>query len=415
MRGIALEGGGAKGSFHVGAIKALKELGISYEVVAGTSIGAVNGAFIALDQIDQLEQIWLSSEAKDMMAGDPDVLRKIVNLDFRSDQARIKQFISDTLKQGGIDITPFKAKLRIYIDEERLRNAPIGYGLVTVSVTDLKPVEVFIENIPQGELHDYIIASANVPVFKDERIDHKRFIDGAFFDNLPINMLLAKGCDEVIAIRIGGFGITRRIKKADQSKVITIMPSEDLGKLLEIDPVRAAHNINLGYYDTMRVMKKLHGTRYYIKNLIDEKRILQPFLDLKPETLEEAAKFLGLGRMNHRVLFETIIPLMADLLKVDKDRSYSELLLRYYEFLAEEAGIDRFEIMTYESLIKRVNTHYLSQMPVYISRQDEIVKRIIAALPGKSVLLFPQKLKNDLLIHVATILMRGLMDGGKAN
>lgn len=119
--------------------------------------------------------------------------------------------------------------------------------------------------------------------------------------------------------------------------------------------------------------------------------------------------------MNHRVLFETIIPLMADLLKVDKDRSYSELLLRYYEFLAEEAGIDRFEIMTYESLIKRVNTHYLSQMPVYISRQDEIVKRIIAALPGKSVLLFPQKLKNDLLIHVATILMRGLMDGGKAN
>lgn len=185
MRGIALEGGGAKGSFHVGAIKALKELGITYEVVAGTSIGAVNGAFIALDQIDQLEQIWLSSEAKDMMAGDPDVLRKIVNLDFRSDQARIKQFISDTLKQGGIDITPFKAKLRIYIDEERLRNAPIGYGLVTVSITDLKPVEVFIENIPQGELHDYIIASANVPVFKDERIDHKRFIDGAFLITFP--------------------------------------------------------------------------------------------------------------------------------------------------------------------------------------------------------------------------------------
>ena len=42
--GIALAGGGSKGSYQTGVWKALRELGIDYDIVTGTSIGAINGA-----------------------------------------------------------------------------------------------------------------------------------------------------------------------------------------------------------------------------------------------------------------------------------------------------------------------------------------------------------------------------------
>ena len=47
MRGLALEGGGAKGSYEIGAYIALKELGYKFDMVAGTSIGSLNAALIS--------------------------------------------------------------------------------------------------------------------------------------------------------------------------------------------------------------------------------------------------------------------------------------------------------------------------------------------------------------------------------
>ena len=57
MKGLVLEGGGTKGAYQIGAFKALRELGIEFKGVAGTSIGALNGAYIVQDNIDVLEEI----------------------------------------------------------------------------------------------------------------------------------------------------------------------------------------------------------------------------------------------------------------------------------------------------------------------------------------------------------------------
>ena len=56
--GIVLEGGGAKGAYQVGAWKALKEAGIRIKGVAGTSVGALNGALICMDDFSKAERIW---------------------------------------------------------------------------------------------------------------------------------------------------------------------------------------------------------------------------------------------------------------------------------------------------------------------------------------------------------------------
>ena len=270
----------------------------------------------------------------------------------------------------------------------------------------------FIDAIPEGKLHDYIFASSNLPFFKDEKFDGQKMLDGALVDNLPIKMLLDRGCDEVIAIRVNAIGRIRRVKNKDQAKVTYIVPSEDLGKLLEIDPERAGHNIKLGYFDTFKVMTGLYGSRYYISNLIDDTIILNRLIEISEASLRSIAHILGANKSTHRVIFEDFLPLLGDMLKVDKTSSYSELILRYFEFMAEQADIDRFEIMDYSTFVRKVNRHYFSQIECYKGIQDDVVKRIMTALPNKSALLLPHKLKKELLTHMYFTLMQGLEDTG---
>lgn len=413
MRGIALEGGGAKGAYHVGAIKAIQELDIKFEAIAGSSIGAINGAFIAAGKMDVLEKIWLSTEMKDMINGDTDLIKEILNLDFKNDVEKKRAFIIDTLKNGGLDVSPFKSKLKKVIDEDSIRNSHIDYGLVTVSLTDLKPIECFIKDIPRGELANYIIASANFPAFKDEKLDNKRMLDGGFFDNLPINLLFDRGCDEVIAIRVMAIGRIRKVKENDRHKVITIEPSESLGKVLEIDPERARTNIQMGYYDTMRIFKKLKGARYYLSDIIDESKIVERLLALPSHTFDAFSDLMSSDKKGYRVLFEEIVPMVIELLNLDKNLNYEQMLVPFYEFLAEEARINRYEIMTMYQLIEKVNDFYLSNMETYETEMDEIVKMIISALPNKSVSFFPQKLKKAFLFHIYYIVTKGLQSAGK--
>ena len=59
------------------------------------------------------------------------------------------------------------------IDEEKIRSSGKDFGIVSVSLTDFKPLEIYIENIPLGQLVEYLLASAYLPVFKTERIDGK--------------------------------------------------------------------------------------------------------------------------------------------------------------------------------------------------------------------------------------------------
>ena len=53
--GLVLEGGGAKGAYQIGAWKALKEAGVKINAVAGTSVGALNGALICAADVEQFD------------------------------------------------------------------------------------------------------------------------------------------------------------------------------------------------------------------------------------------------------------------------------------------------------------------------------------------------------------------------
>ncbi|MBF4694524.1 patatin-like phospholipase family protein [Fusibacter ferrireducens] len=418
MTGLVLEGGGAKGAFHVGAVKALTELGIEYDAVVGASIGSINGALIAMGDLKKLESVWLDMSIEDVIKGDEKLLEKVTKLEFGSDfdVNQVGKFLMETLKQGGLDVTPFKKRLKEIVDEPKLRASKIEYGLVTLSLSDLKPIEIFIDDIPEGKLHDYIMASANFPAFKIDKIDDKLLVDGGIFDNLPINMLIEKGYDDIIAIRVMGLGRQRRIKKKKDVHITMIKPSEDLGKTLEISSEKAAYNIKMGYYDTYRVFKALKGKTYYIKGEIDEELVFNELIGLSDHTLLEVGKLLGINKPPKRLLFEDVIPLIKDLLSVSDNATYGEIALALYEFLAKELKIDRFRIISFEQLVGLVHKRYREDKIDLSSGRSDLTQKLIGILSVKTNALFPQKLKDETLKHLFFILFETgfLVDGETA-
>jgi hypothetical protein len=57
-RGLVLEGGGAKGAYQFGCLLALAEHGIQVDAIAGTSVGALNGALVAYDRLAEGQEYW---------------------------------------------------------------------------------------------------------------------------------------------------------------------------------------------------------------------------------------------------------------------------------------------------------------------------------------------------------------------
>ena len=114
----------------------------------------------------------------------------------------------------------------------------------------LKPLELHKQDIPKGKLREYLLASdACFPAFQAKEIDGKKYIDGGYHDNMPVNLALEMGAQRVIAVDLESIGIMHRIR-AKQQQVIQIYSLWPLGSFLKFDGELARKNIQLGYLDT---------------------------------------------------------------------------------------------------------------------------------------------------------------------
>ena len=126
MRGLALEGGGAKGAYQAGAIKALNQRKIFFDGVAGTSIGAINAALYACGNFEGLYHLWPEMDSKYIFGIDGKILNDISNKKFKLDD--IKEgigSISKIIKNLGVDNKNVKKLLEKNISEDKLRKSKI--------------------------------------------------------------------------------------------------------------------------------------------------------------------------------------------------------------------------------------------------------------------------------------------------
>jgi NTE family protein len=392
LHGIVLEGGGAKGAYHIGACKALVELGIKIKGVAGTSVGALNGAMIAQKEIDKAYNLWYNISYSKVINISDDEFERIKNLDINKENVLfLVKKIKEILDNRGLDITPLRNLLNEVINEDKLRNSGIDLGIVTVSLTDMRPIELFIENIPKGKVIDYLIASAYFPAFKLEKMDGKLYLDGGFYDNLPINLLYEKGYRNIIAIRTNGIGRIRKFDK-DDAEVKYIVPRESLGRTLDFDTENVRKNLKLGYFDTYKAIKGLRGERYYIKPLDDEKYFINILLNIGEERIKKICKILGYKDLHYtRTLFEIIIPKITDYLNIEKDRGYEDIIIAIFEKLAELYNVNKYKIYSFNEFVielhkkhREIGRDEVKNIPQIIRQsdlftkvaKDEIIKEI---------------------------------------
>lgn len=364
--GIVLEGGGARGSYQIGAWKALREAGIKIRGIAGASVGALNGALICMDDLEKAEEIWENIRYSQVINVDDDVIETVKKLDLKSlDLVKVAEDAKRILKDKGLDITPLKNLIESVVDEDKIRSSDRELYLTTYSVTDRERLVLNAKDIPDGEIGDMLLASAYFPAFRNDKLGGKRYLDGGGWNNVPINILLEHDYKDILVIRIYGLGYDseRTTEIPEDVHVTHIAPRQDLGGILEFDRTRARKNMTLGYYDAKRVLYGLEGRWYYLYAPESDVYYFERFLT----EIEEFTR-CGLLPMpeqipeelsGYRIYTEQVFPFLAQRMKLKKNWTYKELYLSFLEDTARSFRISRFHIYTPAELKQKINEKYL--------------------------------------------------------
>ncbi|HRF36402.1 MAG TPA: patatin-like phospholipase family protein, partial [Clostridia bacterium] len=198
---LVLEGGGARGAYQAGVLKALFEAGYNFDGVAGTSVGALNGVMVAQNKFEDSLKIWNEIDFENVLGINNMYGENLANKSF--DQDTIKYFynyVKKLIGQRGLDTTKIKNLIKANIDEDILRNSGVDFGIMTYSLTEKQHLSIFVEDMPYGQVADYVMASASFPGFKKTVVEGQEYIDGGIYDNMPVNMMLDRVYKDVVAI-----------------------------------------------------------------------------------------------------------------------------------------------------------------------------------------------------------------------
>ena len=260
--GLVLAGGGAKGAYQIGAWKALKEMGITFNAIAGTSIGSINGALIAADDYEKARELWLNiSIDKGLRINEE--LPDPENLFSKKNWGTL---FKEVIKNGGLDASPAADFVSQYVDETKVRENGIPFFAITVQMTQgVTPREIGIDEIPEGELTDYLMASSNIPLAVGIGPEGERFLDGGVYDNIPIMTLKKRGYNKIIILDISNLKGLGHTMNTANSQVVHIRPynTDMLGGFMDLDAEEVEKRIQLGYLDAKKAFSRLLGNIYY--------------------------------------------------------------------------------------------------------------------------------------------------------
>ena len=252
MRAIVLGGGGSLGAYQIGVWRALKELGYKYDMVIGTSIGAVNGALMVqgLNTYDYAKELWDNITIEDITNDDIEMYMNFTDL-FNTIKsfASIMKVLKYNFKTLGADTTPFQEFLEDKLDVKKIYNSDIQFALNTINITIPGIVKKTKDEIPRNKLIDYIIASCSAtPVLQPHKIGMCKYIDGGYADNLAIDYARELGATEILAVDLCYLKPTHQ-EEMNAKDVTYIFPSEDLGSFFSFNKNEMLRNQDIGYKD----------------------------------------------------------------------------------------------------------------------------------------------------------------------
>ncbi len=309
--GLVLSGGGAKGAYQAGVVKALAELGTQVDMVSGASIGALNGGVLACsaslhEGAQRLEQLWLTlANNNPLSIKNPYQRLAYISLLTAAGLsgpgsrllARFASRVSGIpLATGGPDALLCDKPLQNIMDQylapkalatglplyvslfksmggalDLLRVAAAELGIANTPDSEF----VHVQSLPEQQQRDALLASAALPLlYQTREINGSRYSDGGQggwqnnSGNTPASPLLAAGCQLLIVTHLSDGSLWSRHNYPDAT-ILEIRPQSSISRddgflgggkdLLGFDPQRIPSWIEQGYRDTLhcvgRVMK----------------------------------------------------------------------------------------------------------------------------------------------------------------
>jgi NTE family protein len=337
-KGLVLGGGGARGIYQIGVWKALKNLHVEFEAFAGTSVGALNCVLAAQGNYRRAEDLWLNIGINNIVEL-PDELVNQGRIHLNKQTFPGLKKLNDMLwKHKGLNTEPLMKVIQKYCDEKWLRAHSIQFGLVSIDRKNMKPLEVFLEDIPPGKLANYLIASSALPGFKKTEINGHPMSDGGMWDNLPSRLLYQRGYRNLVLVDVAGPGVTPR-PHIEGTDTLYVKISKDIGGLLDFHPSSMEKLLKLGELDTYRASGACWGLKYcYTRNdrigenllkILDQEDIrswlVQQVTDDK-KALDNLSLALDLLPKQYKHWHNPVYALAecaATLLKVDEYQEYS--------------------------------------------------------------------------------------------
>lgn len=337
--GLVLSGGGAKGAYHVGVVKALNDMDLDIHLISGASIGALNGAVLAsapsfLEGGKRLEKLWQKLPYLKPISFDSDVLApkfrfsklagsklnyiiyfslllsaglrlsnpigwlSLLSSGFRySDIENVLK--DDALKmmlEEYLDIDHLQQSIPLYVSIFKQSHNGKAIKDMILAIRDVIKVEIagidnapsefrHIQNLPIDEQKEVLLASSAIPLlfkaFSDSQ--NQRFTDGGqggylkSQGNTPITPLIQAGCRHIIVTHLSDGSLWHRHDFPDTT-IIEIRPSIEIGDtkaMFDFSIETVNKLIEAGYQDTRRALEKVRVNLKSIQNLRQNNALIQ--------------------------------------------------------------------------------------------------------------------------------------------
>lgn len=327
--GLVLAGGGAKGAYQVGALTYLAELGLRPHIIAGTSIGALNGAVLAsyssLQQgVNHLNQLWDELGQAPILKPNTTSIARTLSYVAQTTIPYFDQWVVDFLQMLGIlpdhdaifDPTPIENLLQNTINLQSLHQGlelwvtvfpslkipGIKYDLLMAGIdlirakTGTQAHWLCAQECNNNEtLHNLLLSSAAIPLaFPEREVYGQHYVDGALADNIPLKALAMKGCTHAIIIHLDNGEIWNRHDFPEQA-VIEIRPEKRINHsdipllgfastLIDFSPEHIAKLKKCGYEDAKNCMEPIVTT---LTTVIKQRESHNSLIDSTVELLND--------------------------------------------------------------------------------------------------------------------------------
>ena len=192
MLAFVLSGGGNRGPLEVGALQVLLEHGIVPDMLVGSSAGAINAAFLAVDPTPEtaceLTRLWVKARDEHIFRGNRLTMlwRFLTGKDSLHNNKNLRRMVAENLPDGFESFADVQ-RVRLYIVATRLETGEprvFGYD-------------------PEDQLLDAIMASTALPpFFPPWHYEDELLVDGGIAADLPVTVAVEQGAEEVYALHL---------------------------------------------------------------------------------------------------------------------------------------------------------------------------------------------------------------------